>query len=133
MAYSEQWEFGEANGGDLRTLAPKFTIGTEAEATRIIDIRLYGSDGKPWGVRNVDFYLSDVATGAAITATPATTLASGTDGSFYSVVAGTAGRLVSKVNGHVDLSIKSVAHTYYLCICDGTHVHVSPAIVIAAA
>lgn len=112
-----------------------FVIGEEAADVIAVSIQL--KDGlKDLAQRAaVDFYLSTNANGDNLLGTaPDGGIAIGTDGVLIPYVADIAGKLVSEVDGDIDITIEeSGAATYYLVLVlpDGT-LKVSGAITFAA-
>lgn len=95
-----------------------FALHDQSSNTRNVEVQLQDVNGNNLSqVGSVNAYLSDDADGSTLTATaPSTGIAIGTDGLLIAGVANKAFRLVSESNGHIDLTITSTAHTWYLVV-----------------
>lgn len=106
-----------------------FTIGAKSVNTINVAMQLKDAHGQNIAqVAHLTVYLSDVATGAGLTATPTTSaLAVGTNGSLVVIdVTGKIARFLTDASGRLDINLIQSASpvTEYLCVQmpDGTMV-----------
>lgn len=106
------------NSRDIK-LSALFTIGAESANTITVNIQLLDRENRNEIAERaaVGFYLSADANGDS-TAVAATSLVGGTDGIMQEFISNSAGRLVSEVDGDIDVVVgdASGVATYYLVL-----------------